>query len=599
MGTDIGYNLGKMLVDEKFIKAPQLAQALANMETQGGSLGFNLALLGACSEEEVARFIGNIHSAEYIDLSSAQVDLDSLGVISRDTANSYACLAVRKQGNSLVVAVVEPVAPELANLAKEVKFKTNMDCIWAVSPESYIRLAIDHYYGQLASMGLAPAASDKPGTAGQFQAGGQAPAAHEYNMKEIVQAAEGEMDLSILDEKKEEELGTESADDSIVIKMANAIITEAVVKKASDIHIEPFEKELIIRYRVDGTLVKQPAPPPSFKRALVARLKVMAKLNIMEKRKPQDGRIKIKVRDRMIDLRVASCPVMWGEKIVMRILDQQNLRTDLTELGFEPYDLDRFQKAIRTPYGIILVTGPTGSGKTTTLYSALSTVNDPKKNVMTAEDPVEFQLPGINQVPVNPEIGMTFAAALKSFLRCDPNIVMVGEIRDLETGDIAIKAAMTGQLVLSTLHTNDAPSTINRMVDMGIQPFYLGTTLVMIVAQRLVKRICSECKEEVSYDLKTLELAGIHPDELKGRKLYRGKGCTSCNSTGYKGRLAIYEVMPVSDTMRRAIFRNEETFKIREIAISEGMSTLRMSAVKKWFDGTTTLEEVMRVTLTE
>jgi type IV pilus assembly protein PilB len=521
-----------MLVDEKFITEGQLAQALANMETQGGSLGFNLALLGACSEEEVSRFIGNVHSSEYIDLSAAHVDLDSLAIINRDTANRYLCLAVRKQGNSLVVAVVEPAAPELANLAKEVKFKTNMDCIWAVSPESYIRLAIDHYYEQLVSLGMAQPAGDKPSLPGQFQAG-QAPAPHEYNMKEIVQAAEGELDLSVMEDKKEEELGTESPDDSIVIKMANAIISEAVARKASDIHIEPFEKELIIRYRLDGTLIKQPAPPPSFRRSLCARFKVMAKLDIMERRKPQDGRIKIKVHGRTIDLRVATCPVMWGEKIVMRILDQQNLQTDLTKLGFEAFDLERFEKAIRTPYGIILVTGPTGSGKTTTLYSALSTVNDPKKNVMTAEDPIEFQLAGINQVPVNPDIGMTFAAALKSFLRCDPNIVMVGEIRDLETGDIAIKASMTGQLVLSTLHTNDAPSTINRMVDMGIQPFYLGSTLIMIVAQRLVKKVCVDCKEEVSYDDRTLEFAGITPEEMKGRKVYRGKGCPTCNSSVY------------------------------------------------------------------
>ena len=604
MAVDIGFNLGQMLVDEKIISQEQLAQAQANQAKQGGSLGFHLALLGAVSEEEVSRFIAMAQNVEYVDLSSAEVDPEALKVITQDTATKHTALPLRRKGGSLVAAVVDPTESELGNLAKEIKFKTNLTVEFVVAPESYIKIAVEHYYGQLAALGQAPQAPERSaapsGAPASYQAANPAPPPQEYNMKEIVAAANEEAgELNIMEEKKEEELGTESPDDSIVIKMCNAIINEAVARRVSDIHVEPYEKKFVVRYRIDGTLIEQPSPPPSMKRAITARFKVMAKLNIMERRKPQDGRIKIKVKDRMIDLRVATCPVQWGEKIVMRILDQQNLQTDLTKLGFDPFDLERFNKAIRTPYGIILVTGPTGSGKTTTLYSALTNVADPKKNVMTAEDPIEYQLPGINQVPVNPEIGMTFAAALKSFLRCDPNIVMVGEIRDLETGDIAIKAAMTGQLVISTLHTNDAPSTVNRMVDMGIQPFYLGTTLIMIVAQRLVKAVCPDCREQVTYEDKFLENAGFNPEEMRDKVFYRGRGCPTCNGGGYKGRRAIYEVMPISEKIRSLIFKNVDTPTIRALAIEEGMSTLRMSAAKKWFAGETTLEEVMRVTLAE
>ena len=389
----------------------------------------------------------------------------------------------------------------------------------------------------------------------------------------------------------------EQIDETPVIKLCNSIISDAVEKKASDIHIEPFEKHISLRYRIDGSLIEQPSPPVSYKRALISRFKVMAKLDIIEKRRPQDGRIKIKVKDKTIDLRVSTLPVIWGEKVVMRILDQSNLNLDLTKLGFEPDDLQKFEKAINAPYGIILVTGPTGSGKTTTLYSALSTINTPDKNIMTAEDPVEYQLPRINQVQINPEVDLTFANALRSFLRQDPDVIMVGEIRDTETAEIAIKAALTGHLVISTLHTNDAPSTINRLVDMGIEPFYIGSAVILILAQRLVKKICAECKQEFAYDKELLKSMGITEDEIKKIKFYKGEGCSYCNGTGYKGRIAIYEVMPIDEEIKKAIFSGKDTSEIRKIAIKNGMKTLRHSALLKLKQGLTTPDEVMRVTM--
>jgi type IV pilus assembly protein PilB len=353
---------------------------------------------------------------------------------------------------------------------------------------------------------------------------------------------------------------------------------------------------MVIRYRIDGSLIEQPAPPPSYKRALTSRFKVMARLDIIEKRKPQDGRIKIKVKDRTIDLRVSSLPVVWGEKIVMRILDQSNLNLDLTKLGFEAEELTKFEKAIRNPYGIILVTGPTGSGKTTTLYSALSTINDPDVNIMTAEDPVEYNLPNINQVQINPEADMTFANALRSFLRQDPDIIMVGEIRDQETGEIAIKAALTGHLVISTLHTNDAPTTISRLQDMGIEPFYIGSAVIMVLAQRLVRRVCKDCKQPFTYEPAVLKEAGMSDEMIASATFFKGAGCPTCNGSGYKGRVAIYEVMAIDEELKKVILKGEDASVIKNQAIKSGMRTLRMSALAKTAAGLTTLDEVVSAT---
>ena len=455
--------------------------------------------------------------------------------------------------------------------------------------------------GGISGVSSASAAPERSATeAASGYAAKTRPPQEQIDMSAIMEKASEEAELTMMEDKKsDDDLSSEGApDDSLVIKMCNSMIGEAVKKKASDIHIEPFEKEFIVRFRIDGALRAQPAPPVSFKRAVTARFKVMAKLNIMERRRPQDGRIKIMVAGRKIDLRVATCPVQWGEKVVMRILDQENLQTDLNKLGFEQEDLDRFKEAIFNPYGIVLVTGPTGSGKTVTLYSALSTVNDPELNIMTAEDPIEYNLPMVNQVPVNPDIGMSFPAALKSFLRCDPDIILVGEIRDLDTGSIAIKAAMTGHMVLSTLHTNDAPSAVSRMADMGIEPFYIGTAVKAIVAQRLMRKICVSCREAYTPEPAEFEAMKVPAGFFDGHQLYRKHkgGCSVCNGTGNKGRTAIYEVMPFTERVIKAVFENVTAQVLKGIAIEEGMNSLRISALKKVRQGHCDLEGVAEMT---
>ena len=596
--------IGQALVDEGMLTRDQLAAAEAQTQKQGGSLGFNLALLGYMQEEEVSRFMAMQHGLEYVDLQATQVDPEALKLVSEATALKLTLLPILKKPSALVCAVVDPGADGLDQLEKDLKFKTRLALQFSVAPESYIKLLIEHYYTQLKSMGVTAVdgGASGGGASASASAGGdsgvsdEAKAAAQYaqktpppqeqlDMNAIMEKAGEEADLTMLDDKKsDDDLSSEGApDDSIVIRMCNSMIGEAVKKKASDIHIEPFEKEFIIRFRIDGALRAQPAPPVSFKRAVTARFKVMAKLNIMERRKPQDGRIKIMVAGKKIDLRVATCPVQWGEKIVMRILDQDNLQTDLNVLGFEQEDLVRFKEAIFSPYGIVLVTGPTGSGKTVTLYSALSTVLNPEDNIMTAEDPIEYNLPGVNQVPVNPEIGMTFPAALKSFLRCDPDIILVGEIRDLETGSIAIKAAMTGHMVISTMHTNDAPSAVNRMVDMGIDPFYIGTAVKAIVAQRLMRKICMNCREP--HTVTDVEMKAMHIPAgfFDGHQVYKKKegGCTACNGTGNKGRSAIYEVMPFTETIIKMVLNKATAAELKTKAVEEGMNTLRTSALKK------------------
>jgi type IV pilus assembly protein PilB len=605
MAIQTGSNLGQLLIDEKLINKDQLAQAEENRAKQGGSLGFNLALLGAISEEEVGRFVAMTHGLEYADLSSIQVDPAVLKLVSEKNAVALTALAIARKSNSVVLAVVDPSDEKLEQLVKELKFKHNLGVVFAIAPESYIKISIEHYYGQLKASGVT-ADENVPSHYSNAEESAKAsyqektaPAAAALDLTAIMEKAGTDAELTMMDDKKgDDDLAAEGApDDSIVIRICNTIISDAVMKKASDIHFEPFEKELIVRFRIDGSLRAQPAPPTTFRRAIVARFKVMAKLNIMERRKPQDGRIKIMVAGRKIDLRVATCPVLWGEKVVMRILDQENLQTDLNKLGFENEDLARFKEAIFNPYGIVLVTGPTGSGKTVTLYSALSTVQDPEDNIMTAEDPIEYNLVGINQVPVNPEIGMTFPAALKSFLRCDPDIILVGEIRDIETGSIAIKAAMTGHLVISTMHTNDAPSAVNRMIDMGIDPFYIGTAVKAIVAQRLMRKICYNCKVPATIPDAVYETMKIPRDFFEGHQVFeKGPGCNICNNTGHKGRTAIYEVMPFTDTIIKKVLERGTAAELKDLAVAQGMNTLRISALKKVRAGDCSLAGVAEMT---
>lgn len=560
-------NIWHKFIEEGLISEEMLEKAKQMQLQNKAGLAFNLALLGV-DEEILTKKLASYYGIEYIDLLSINLDPEISNLITREQADSMCIIPIKKSGKNVIFAVADPIHPELASFIKELKMLKGIDIEIVMAPESHIKLAIEQSIPKEQKSRIAE------------------------TLKDI---ADKDIDLEIIKEQQFQE-DAEAVDDAPVIKLCNSLISDAVEKKASDIHIEPFEKEIKIRYRIDGTLVEQPSPPLKYKRAITSRFKVMAKLDIIERRKPQDGRIKIKIKDKMIDLRVSTLPVVWGEKIVMRILDQSNLQLDLTKLGFESDDLIKFQKAINSPYGIILVTGPTGSGKTTTLYSALSTINSPDINIMTAEDPVEYNLPNINQVQINPEVGLTFANALRAFLRQDPDVIMVGEIRDQETAEIAIKAALTGHLVISTLHTNDAPTTISRLLDMGIEPFYIGASVIMIVAQRLMRKVCQDCLQQVKYDENILKQIGVPQYLIDNGKFYKGQGCSSCNNSGYKGRIAIYELMEINEELKKLIMKGADSTILKEIAIKNGMKTLRQAAILKMCAGLTTLDEVLSVT---
>jgi len=563
MATDVW----QQLVDDGYITEEMLVKAKEMRGQNKSGLGFNLALLGA-DEEQIAKQIAASYGAEYIDLLSIEVSPEVLTVIPRTTAEQLCIFPVRKSNNTVLFACSDPLHHEISSFVKDLNFKAGVKAELGVAPESYIKLAIEQTMPKEQRSQMAD------------------------TLKDI---GDGDVDLEVMKETPQVE-DAEAVDEAPVIRLCNSLIADAVDKGASDIHIEPFEKEMKVRYRIDGALLEQTNPPFKYKRAIVTRFKVMSRLDIMERRKPQDGRIKIKVKEKTIDLRVSTLPVVWGEKIVMRILDQSNLNLDLTKLGFEQEELEKFNKAIHNPYGIILVTGPTGSGKTTTLYSALSTINEPDVNIMTAEDPVEYNLPNVNQVQVVPEADMTFANALRAFLRQDPDVIMVGEIRDQETGEIAIKAALTGHLVISTLHTNDAPTTISRLQDMGIEPFYIGSSVILVLAQRLVKKVCENCKKEAKYDDAVLKQLGFTDEMKKDAVFVTGEGCDVCNGTGYKGRIAIYEIMAIDDDLKQAIMQGKDSNEIKKAALKGGMNTLRKAALLKMKAGLTTLDEVIRVT---
>jgi type IV pilus assembly protein PilB len=556
--------LGDILVRDGLITADQLRRALAEQRSSGMRLGYTLVKLGFIEETEITKMLARQYRMPAVDLSRFEVDPKILKLISPDIAAKYTVLPLKREGRTLTIAIADP-----NNVAaiEDIKFITRCDIFPVIAGEYTLRNAIDRYYQQ----------SDA-----QLQS----------LLKSV--ELEGDADLEVVEEQQDEEVkASELAEDAPVVKLINGLLTDAVKRGASDVHIEPFEHEMRVRYRVDGALQEVMRPPVKMRAALTSRVKIMAQLNIAERRVPQDGRIKLKMGTRVIDFRVSTLPVLFGEKIVLRILDKGNLTFDLSTFGFEPKAEADLMKAILNPYGMVLVTGPTGSGKTTTLYSALSKINTIEVNIMTAEDPVEYNLMGINQVLVRNEVGMTFAAALRAFLRQDPNIIMVGEIRDLETGSIAIKAALTGHLVLSTLHTNDAPSTITRMIDMGIEPFNVASAVNLIVAQRLVRRICVDCKTEHEYTEEELHAFGI---ERSLGPFFKGTGCDTCNGTGYKGRQGLYEVMALTSPVRRAILKGASTEELRDLAVSEGMLTLRMDGLVKIKRGITTLEEVVKET---
>ena len=560
--------LGEMLLAEELITQEQLTIALDQQKRTGKKLGDILVNQGIVSEEVIAVALSKQMGISYISLAQYEIDPEIIKTIPEEIVRKYRIVPVDKMGNTLTVALSDP-----ANIfiLDELKILTKCEIIPLISFESDIQRAIEQYYRKRNEM--------------------------EKVIKDIQ-----DTDMEVVAKEKDVDLATmkDMADDAPVVKMVNALLSQAISDRASDIHIEPYEDNLRIRYRVDGSLIEIPSPKKSMHPAIVSRIKIMSELDIAERRLPQDGRFKVKIEDRMVDLRVSIIPTVFGEKVVMRILDRSSLVLDLLKLGLEPDDMRIFNESIQKPYGMILVSGPTGSGKTTTLYSALNTINSSDLNIMTIEDPVEYQLKGINQVQARPDIGLTFAAGLRSFLRQDPDVILVGEVRDLETAEIAIKAALTGHLVFSTIHTNDAPSTITRLTDMGVEPFLVTASLLMIVAQRLVRRICPRCKENYVPTKDIVTALGV-PDKwmTENIRFARGNGCDFCKKTGYRGRVSIYEILEVNDSIREALIEGQSLMAIRRLARENGMRTLRESGVLKVLEGVSTYEEVVGATIAE
>jgi len=558
--------LGKILVKAGKITDEQLLKALELQKTGGGKLGEILVKIGAVADENIiSEFIGKQLNIGAIRLTDIELNADIVKLIPQDIARKFNVIAVSKLGKTLIVAISDP---NNIYVLDAIKFITGCNIQPVISPETTIQNAIESYYDD---------------------SGG---------INEIIKGMAS--DLEIVEEAPEDQPSEQDlqsqVQDKPLVKLVDGIIADAIRKGASDIHFESYEKRVRVRYRIDGALQEMAPIPFKYRAAMISRIKIMADLDISERRLPQDGRIKVKLGERTIDLRVSVLPTIFGEKIVMRILDPKSLMVDLTRLGFPELALKNFAKAISLPYGMILVTGPTGSGKTTTLYSALKTLNTVDVNIMTAEDPVEFNFDGINQVLVRTDIGLTFAAALRSFLRQDPDIIMVGEIRDAETADIAIKAALTGHLVFSTLHTNDAPSTINRLVDMGVPSYLVAASTKLIMAQRMVRKICSFCKQEIPVTPQIIELLELDPEEAKNLKLYEGKGCNQCNNTGYSGRTGLFEVMPITASIEKMIVQGVSSAEIRTHATKEGMLTLRHAGLEKLRLGISTIEEVVAET---
>jgi type IV pilus assembly protein PilB len=566
--------LGEMLLKAGLITQQQLDEALKVQKTNGGRLGFNLVKLGHVKEEDITSLLSEQYGVPAIHLEHFEIDESILRHIPSDIARKYLAIPIERTGATLTVAMADP-----SNVfaLDDIRFLTGYQVEPVVASEASIRDAIERYYGS----------------------------SNEMQLKDVMDelAKEEIADLEV--EEEEEGLNQQeleaASQDAPVVRLVNLMLTDAVKRGASDIHVEPYERDYRVRFRIDGVLYEVLRPPQKLRDAIASRVKILAKLDIAEKRLPQDGRIKMRMKingkSKEIDYRVSTVPTLHGEKLVMRLLDKEGLKLDLTKLGFEQESMDKFERAILKPYGMVLVTGPTGSGKTNTLYSAIGRLNTPETNIMTAEDPVEFSITGTNQVQMKESIGLNFASALRAFLRQDPNIVLVGEIRDFETAEIAVKAALTGHLVLSTLHTNDAPSTISRLMNMGIEPFLVATSVHLIQAQRLVRRICKDCKTEVQLPPKALQDLGFSEEESEVAKVYKGQGCATCNNSGYKGRIALMEVMEMSDQLREMVLMGANAVELKRQAIEEGMLTLRRSGLVKIMNGVTTIEEVVRETV--
>ena len=584
--------IGELLLKEKRITPEQLQEALNYQRQNGGKLGFNLIKLGFVKDDEITALLSKQYGVPSIALGQFDVDANVVKLVPSETALKYQIIPLSRSGATLTIAMTDPTNVFAMD---DIKFMTGYNVEPVVASETAVVDAITKYYGKTGTTN---------GNGGGYAAS-SAPSALEVASKALddMPVLSDTGDVEVLEEFEEisAEALAKQGEEAPVIKLVNVILMSAIQKGASDIHIEPYEKELRVRYRIDGILYNIMQPSMKYRDAITSRIKIMSKLDIAEKRLPQDGRIKIRFQDggemRDIDFRVSCLPTLFGEKIVMRLLDKTKLMLDMTKLGFESESLQRFEHAISKPWGMVLVTGPTGSGKTNTLYSSIARINTVETNIMTAEDPVEFNLMGVNQVQVRENIGLNFAAALRSFLRQDPNIILVGEIRDFETAEIAVKAALTGHLVLSTLHTNDAPSTINRLMNMGIEPFLVASSLNLVCAQRLVRRICKNCTEPDPTPPPALMQAGFSAEDAKKVVPNRGKGCDKCNNTGYKGRVGLYEVMEITEEIRELVLVGASALELRRKAVEEGMLTLRVSGLRKVKDGVTTIEEIVRETV--
>jgi type IV pilus assembly protein PilB len=588
--------IGDLLLKEKRITPAQLQEALSYQKTNGGKLGYNLVKLGFVKDEEITALLSKQYGVPSINLTQFEIDPGIIKLIPAETAHKYQIVPLSRSGATLTIAMTDPTNVFAMD---DIKFMTGYNVEPVVASETAVADAIARYYA-------APGARGKGSPESTGGGGGDtisSAASLDFVTKALEETTAADDDVEVLEELDQIDVASleKQGGEAPIIRLVNLMLMSSIQKAASDIHIEPYEKEFRIRFRIDGILYNVMAPPMKFRDAITSRVKIMAKLDIAEKRLPQDGRIKIRFAaetgTKEIDFRVSCLPTLFGEKIVLRLLDKDKLMLDMTKLGFEPGSLKKLEVAIAKPWGMVLVTGPTGSGKTNTLYSSIAKINTPETNIMTAEDPVEFNLVGVNQVQVRENIGLNFAAALRSFLRQDPNIILVGEIRDFETAEIAVKAALTGHLVLSTLHTNDAPSTINRLMNMGIEPFLVASSVNLICAQRLVRRICANCKIDEPHAPPALVEAGFTQDEAQKVIPKKGTGCEKCNNTGYKGRVGLYEVMEIGEQLRELILVGASGLELRRKAIEEGMITLRRSGLHKVMEGVTTIEEVARETV--
>ena len=560
--------LGELLVRNKLIDEQQLVKALEEQKASGGRLGASLVKLGYLKEEDLAAFLSRQYGVPSINLSEFEIDESVIKLIPSEVVQKYQLIPINRAGSTLIVAMADP-----SNIfaIDDIKFMTGYNVEVVVSAENSIKSAIDKYYDQSASF-------------------------------DDVMGDLDDIDLEVVDD--DDEIDTreleKSSEDAPVVKLVNLILTDAIKKGASDIHVEPYEKSFRVRYRIDGVLHEVMKPPLKLKNALTSRIKIMSEMDISERRLPQDGRIKIKLPGgKDMDYRVSCLPTLFGEKIVLRLLDKSNLQLDMTKLGYEEQSLKWFKEQIHKPFGMVLVTGPTGSGKTVSLYSALSELNTPTENISTAEDPVEFNFAGINQCQMHEEIGLNFAAALRSFLRQDPDIIMIGEIRDFETAEIGVKAALTGHLVLSTLHTNDCPSTVNRLLNMGIEPFLVASAVNLITGQRLGRRLCKECQVPEDIPKETLLQAGVTEDKIDTFQSYKGEGCAKCNDTGYKGRVGFYQVMPMFEDLRELILAGANTAELKRESMRLGVKTMRQAALTKMDERITSFEETLRCTIAD